>query len=76
MALSWAGLPPTIVVIPHRSDGARLTILDCGIPASVGKGGNSVAKNRSFRFRYLSVSYLLHALWVFVLLQFYYSYLH
>lgn len=62
MALSWAGLPPTIVVIPHRSDGARLTILNCGIPASAGKGGNSKTKNSSIRFRYLSVIYLLHTL--------------
>lgn len=62
MALSWASLPPTIVVILHRSDGARLSILDCGIPASAGKGGNSKTKNRSIRFRYLSVITLLHTL--------------
>lgn len=66
MAFSWAGLPPTIVVIPHRSDGARLSILDCGIPASAGKGGNSKTKNSYIRFRYLSVITLLHALWGFV----------
>ena len=64
MALSWAGLPPTTVVIPHRNDGAHLTILDCGIPASAGKGGNSVAKNSTIC--YLSVITLLHTLWVFV----------
>lgn len=62
MALSWASLPPTIVIIPHRSDGARLSILDCGIPTSARKGGNSVAKNSSIRFHYLSVIYLLHTL--------------